>query len=131
MTSMRRTAFVVGLGLVLAGCGSSSTTTTYATQAAQSLQQRVLAIATSANTHDYAQALQQLTALQQADDAALAAGSITNARRDAIAASISQVRADLTSLQRPTPTPPSPPPTKHHKQHGNGDGNGGNDNGGD
>lgn len=121
--------------LVLAGCSGGSG---YATQTAESLQSHVLAIASLASTRDYAAALLQLTQLEQADNAALSAGSITRSRHDAILATIGQVRADLTSLQaaaqpvvHPTPQPaipPAPQPKQHKKDGGDGNGNG---NGGD
>lgn len=128
MSSRWWSGAVVGcVGLVLTGCSQGST---YSTQAAESLQSRVLGVTTSASLRDYAGALRQLTQLEQADNAALTGGTITRARHDAILSTIVQVRADLISLQavaRPVATA-TPQPKHHKKDGGNGDGKG---NGGD
>lgn len=118
--------------LLVAGCSSG---TDYSAQTAESLQSRVLGIATLANSRDYAGALRQLAQLEQADNAALSSGSITRARHDAILATVALVRSDLTALQaaaKPVGTAP-PPPAKHPRKHGgDGQGNGnGNGDGGD
>jgi hypothetical protein len=120
-------AVVSCVGLVLTGCSQGSG---YTTQTAESLQSSVLGITSSASSRDYAGALLQLTRLEQADNAALSAGSITRTRHDTILATIVQVRADLVSLQgaaRPVDTP-TPQPTHQQKDGGDGNGNG---NGGD
>lgn len=120
-------SIAAGVVLLLAGCSNGGD---YASQTAQALQRQVLGIATSANARNYAAAMQQLTQLEQADNAALAAGTITQARHDAILATIIQVGADLRTLEaaaHPTVTP-TPQPGHHKKdRHGsdNGNGNGG------
>lgn len=119
-------AVVACLVLVLTGCSRG---TDEATQTAESLQSRVLGIATLASSRDYAAALSQLTQLGHADDAALSAGRITRARHDAILATIVHVRADLMALKAAAQlvVPPTPQP-KDHKKDG-GDGPAGKDNG--
>lgn len=121
-------AVVAALALLLTGCSSGSH---YSTQTAQSLQSRVLSIATAASSRNYAVALRRLTQLEAADNAALSAGDITRARHDAILATIGKVRADLIALQaaaQPVVTPKPQP--KHHEDHG-GHGQGDNGDGGD
>lgn len=84
-----------GAGL-LSGCAG---TEHYTADAAKSLEQQLFAIANASASHSYASALQQLSQLQLADDAAWKEGAITRPRHDAIATAIGQVRADLMLLQ--------------------------------
>ncbi|ANF31977.1 hypothetical protein A0130_10115 [Leifsonia xyli] len=87
-------ALVLALGLT--GCAGGES---YSTQTASQLQHAVLDVATSSAGDDYAGALAKLTALEQLNDAAVKKGSISAARHDAIAASITAIRADLGRLQ--------------------------------
>lgn len=87
---------VTGTALALAGCSSA---TPYAPSAAQLLQRQVLAVATQARAGQYARAIAQLTELQTSDDAALKKGELTVDRHNAIASEISQIRADLATLE--------------------------------
>lgn len=93
---VRGATAVVATAMTLSGCATGEH---YATATAASLQRQLLSIAQSAASRDYSRALQQLTQLQGADDAALKAGTVTAARHDAIATAIGQVRADLTLLR--------------------------------
>ena len=86
----------VALALGLAGCAGGAT---YSADAASTLQHGVLSVATAADGKDYAGALTQLAALQQANDAALKAGTIAADRHAAIAKSIAVVEGDLTQLR--------------------------------
>ncbi|MGN6160571.1 MAG: hypothetical protein ACTHOG_02600 [Marmoricola sp.] len=139
-------AAVLGVALVVAGCSS---TPTYNASTAQTLQSQVLAVAKSAQAGSYANGLKQLTALQRADDAALAKGDLTQAHHDAIAAAIALVRSDLSTLQAKAQAralqlrlaqaqrqreaaqraaqqaAASAKTPKHHKGHGGDNGNGG------
>jgi len=91
-----RVALVALLALLLAGCSGEDH---YGPDTAKALQQSVLDVAVSSSGQDYAAALQHLDELEQANDAALQAGELTQARHDAIARSIATVRGDLTQLQ--------------------------------
>lgn len=96
---MRRVAAAVAALVVvlsLAGCAAGDG---YSAATASTLQHGVLDVATSATGKDYAGALDRLDALEKANDAAAKAGRITAQRHDAIAASVSAVRADLERLK--------------------------------
>lgn len=86
----------VALALGLTGCAGGGT---YSADTASALQHGVLTLATAANGKDYAGALTQLASLQQRNDAALKAGTISSDRHDAIATSLADVKADLTQLR--------------------------------
>jgi hypothetical protein len=89
-------AAAVALALGLAACTGGES---YSTQTASQLQHAVLDVATTAGANDYAGALAKLASLEQLNDAAVKKGSISAARHDAIAASITAIRADLGRLQ--------------------------------
>lgn len=156
---VRSATAVAAMTVALSGCAGAAAGEHYAPATAASLQQQLLVVAKTAASHNYAGALQQLSNLQQADDAALTDGAITASRHAAIASAISQVRADLSLLQtqaqaraaqqrrttllasRPaTPAPlrvvtpahttARPPAPHHHSKHGGG-GHGGADKNGD
>jgi len=92
MRRVAATAAALAVVLALAGCAAGDD---YPVATASTLQHGVLDVATRASTQDYAGALERLDALEKANDAAVSAGRITAERHDAIAGSISAVRADL------------------------------------
>ncbi|KHK95845.1 hypothetical protein LK09_17605 [Microbacterium mangrovi] len=59
----------------------------------------MFAVAQAAGTHDLAAAQQKLTELERLNNEAVRQGEISRTRHDAIAASITTIRADLTQLQ--------------------------------
>jgi outer membrane receptor protein involved in Fe transport len=77
---------------LLAGC---STPPSYDPEAAERLQQHVLAVSTSAAAGDWGGAQTRLAELEASATTALARGTITQARFDAIVSALALVRADL------------------------------------
>lgn len=89
-------AAAIVLALGLSGCSGGES---YSTQTASQLQHAVLDVATTSAANDYAGALAKLASLEQLNDAAVKKGAISTARHDAIARSITAIRADLGRLQ--------------------------------
>lgn len=108
---MRRPASLIAaiaLTAVLAGCAASPTA--LSRQASTDLQAGVVAVAESAAAGDQTAALARLDELQQALDAAVAAGDVTAVRAASIQSAIDVVRTDLQPAPAPT-VEPAPQPT--------------------
>ncbi len=83
------------LTVTLTGCTGGS----YSADTADTLQHGVLAVAQAASANDLAGAQGKLTALEKLNDTAFGKGRISRSRHDAVAASITVIRADLSHLQ--------------------------------
>lgn len=86
----------VGLVLALTGCGGGDS---YSRDTASTLQHAVLAVTQAASANDLAGAQAKLTDLERLNDAAARKGEISRARHDSVAASIANIRADLSQLE--------------------------------
>jgi hypothetical protein len=106
----------VALSLALGGCAQASD---LPDEVATGLQTQVMAVSTASAGLDYATALTRLAELEVALDDAVARGTITAERAQAIRSAIELVRADLTALS----VPPEPVDEGNNGE-GNGNGNG-------
>jgi hypothetical protein len=117
---MRRPPFLVvgvlALGLGLSGCAGQSD---FPSDVAASMQSQVMAVSTASAALDYPTALTRLAELEVSLDDAVARGTITAERAQAIRSAIELVRADLTAL-----TAPPPEDEEDNSGPGNGNGNG-------
>lgn len=95
MRSRWAVAGAMVLAVTLTGCTGGS----YSAETAGTLQHGVLAVAQAASANDLAGAQEKLTALERLNNAAFGKGEISRARHDAVAASIANIRADLSHLQ--------------------------------
>lgn len=84
-------ALVVAAVLGLTGCAGSA----YDAETARALQDRVAAVSTAAAAEDWPTTETELMELETEAQTALARGEITQARADAIMASVVLVRADV------------------------------------
>jgi hypothetical protein len=105
-------AFALSLGL--GGCAGQSD---LPGDVATSMQAQVMAVSTASAALDYPAALTRLAELEVSLDDAVARGTITAERAQAIRSAIELVRADLTVLN-------APPPVEEEDNSGPGDGNG-------
>ena len=97
-------AVSAALALGLGGCAAQPS-------AAEGLHASVVQIAQRASVEDFTGAMAELLLLERAVDAAVADGTLDDAREAEIRAAIELVRADLTAAATPTPTP-TPTPTE-------------------
>lgn len=97
-------AVSAALSLGLGGCAAQP-------PAADGLRASVVQIAQRASVADFTGAMAELLLLERAVDAAVADGTLDDAREAEIRAAIELVRADLTAAATPTPTP-TPTPTE-------------------
>ncbi|WP_168915534.1 hypothetical protein [Microcella flavibacter] len=84
-------ALVMAAVLGLTGCAGSA----YDAETARALQERVAAVSTAAASEDWPTTETELMELETETQTALARGEITQARADAIMASVALVRADV------------------------------------
>jgi hypothetical protein len=128
VTSRGALAAIVVAALLLVACGGGGSST-------DSLAKRIAAARTAATKHDYANALQDIAAVQTETNQLVAQHKIDTARGMRIIAASQVVGRELLALM-PRPAPPStpaptvpkpaPPPAP-----GRGHGHGRHDNGGD
>jgi len=145
VVSVRQRVVILATGFAFAGlslAGCATTPPELSSTVSADMQNAVVSIAESAATGDATGALQHLDALQQQLDAALADGSVSEARASAIQSALDVVRADLQSpapIVEPSTEPTADPGTTDdddddssngNEGNGNGNGNSGNDKGG-
>jgi hypothetical protein len=134
---------VLGLVLfacLLAGCGGGSASSSthearprIAQKVAAELAAQADAIATSANVGDLCRAADEVRALQQAVDTAVANGQVPARLQQPLVRASASLGAQITCTPKPAtpPAPPKPHPPRHdphrhghHHGHGHGNGNG-------
>jgi hypothetical protein len=113
---------LVGALALSLGLGGCAQTPELPDDVATALQSHVMAVSTAAADLDYVTALTRLAELEVTLDDAIARGTITAERAQAIRSAIELVRTDLTALS----VPPEP---VDEDTSGPGNGNGGNGNG--
>jgi hypothetical protein len=104
--------------LALAGCGGGQAASTARTplighELARQLAGRASAVEASLNRRDGCRALQQATALKQAEADAISAGQIPIALRAPLVSSTQTLVRQIQCV----PPPPNPPAPRHHHHH--------------
>jgi hypothetical protein len=110
----------IALSLSVGGCAQNSD---LPDDVATTFQSQVMAVSTAAAGLDYATALTRLAELEVSLDDAVARGTITVERADAIRSALELVRADLAALSVP-PEPVDEGNNGAGNGNGNGNGNG-------